>query len=154
LYRDGCHAIDLCRYLFGENQEVTKLKTKPIYDLSENDPTVSLHLKHELCDNIVMTAMDGNIASIFEFDILTNSGRYQFTNHGLQLSYWPIENNNAFGDYSALSPIPEISDTALNRALLELLQNAIEYLAGNSALRCVPKDGIMVHEIIRKVGKI
>lgn len=153
LYRDGCHAIDICNYLFGTNQSISKIDADPIIDLSEKDPTYSLHLKNAQCDNIIMTAMDGRIASIFEVDIITSTGRYQLLNFGLNFIFWPITGKNTYGDYPSFSSIPTWSNTDLNCALYEMTQSAVEFLMGNSALLCTDEDAIAVHEIIRKVGK-
>ena len=150
LKRDGCHGIDICNYLFGKNKSLkvmNKLKDNVIKDGEPGDMSLALYGRWEKCDHVIFTPVDSRDYSIFDIDILTEDGRYQFVNNGLQRVFYD-KDHSVFGDYYSLSAVPDYSQTSLNTALLKMVDNAFSVLCGWTPPICTGEDALEVHRLI------
>jgi len=152
LKRDGCHGLDICNYLFGANIILTNplLKYTGIEDGEPGDFSIPLYGAWEHCSQIIFTPVDSRDYSVFEIDVLTEAGHYQFIDNGLQLIFHG-KDQSVFGDYASLSNVPDYSQTALNIALLTLMDNAVKYLKQQSPLLCTDRDAVKVWEMMKGV---
>lgn len=150
LKRDGCHGIDICNYLFGKNKSLkvmNKLKDNVIKDGEQGDMSLALYGRWEKCDHVIFTPVDSKKYSVFEIDVLTEDGRDQFIDNGLQRVFYGKQ-KSMYGNYPALSSVPEYSQTSLNTALLNLIDNAFSVLHGWSKPICTGEDALEVHRLI------
>jgi len=151
LYRDGCHAIDFCNYIFGSFIDGYRLEGPAIIDLDDTDPTYSYHLIYEGCKNVVMTAIDGRYCSMFEFDII-NGGRIRLLNNFAKIEIYDLEKDGTYGSYSRLCQVPFVSiDTNLANTLTELVDNAVAFLNCEDVPHCTGTDALQVHKIINHI---
>lgn len=153
LLRDGCHAIDLCRYFFGEILDVKKLSTGPD-DYSPDDTTDCIWMQAERCPNIVIIPGDGRVADCFDFEIMTDKGMICLYEHGAKLFIRGIEKERVYGDYDSLTgkQIKYNFDMGFSRqALLSLYDNVAGVIEGKEKPICTVEDALIVHEIIEKV---
>ncbi len=150
LRREGSHAIDLCNYLFGICT-VEHLFGLPITDYSEDDRTFAAHLTYSGCPHVFLTPADGRQFSIFEVDILLESGRIIFYEHGLKCAIFKTMPEPVYGDYETLCYSPTTRETGLNRALWNLVDNAVAHLDEGEALLCSARDALKVHEVIERL---
>jgi len=151
LYRDGCHAIDFSRFLFGKFIQGCSLSGEGIPDYSKDDLTCSYRLTFERCGNVIMHAVDGRVGSIFEMDIITDKGRFRLVNNFAQIYFQGIEREPVYGSYSRYDPgCFNCTTTQLHRGLDFMAQNAIEVIEGHEP-KCGIDDALAVHEIIEEI---
>ncbi len=152
LRHEGCHAIDLMRYFFGECKGFYNPDVE-IIDRDENDPTVEIIGTFEKCESVIFQPCDGRKYGIFEIDICFEKCRLRFIDNGLYIEKYPINQENEWGhkslDYRLTNVIRQ--ETGLNTALYSLLDNAVNFLDGKEDLICTDKDAIAVHEILEKL---
>lgn len=145
LLRDGCHAIDLCNYLFGNILEGNILSGQPINDFSDEDLTYTIYMRYEKCDNVFMLPIDGRVCSIFEFDIFTEKGRFRFIDHGLRMEVYKYDNEKNYGNYDSMDYDKVIKfKTELNNCLMNALDSAV----GIKKFNCTMMDAVQTHIII------
>ncbi len=155
LKRDGCHAIDLCRYFFGEIEDVKKLSVGPD-DYSAEDTTDCIWMKAERCPNIVMIPSDGRIADCFDFHIMTYNGMVELLDHGGTVFYRNVRKETEYGDYYILEGKRNENfktiDLQLSKKLLLSLYNYIhEIIQGCENNLCTIQDAIETHRIIETI---
>lgn len=147
LKHEGCHALDLMRYFFG-NFRYGEILSPPLIDYSPYDMSYTVHMGFEACSHVMLTPVDGRDYSIFEIDILGKYGRVRFIEKGLKVecSYPTME--NIYMNRKTLSYGYSVFETGLNTALYNLLQNAVDYIEDqNTKLLCTIKDALEVHRI-------
>jgi len=148
LRRDGCHGIDICNYLFGANMEwINPFHHSGPEDGEPGDYSTPFYGAWRHCLQVIFTPVDSEHYSVFEIDVLTEDGRYQFINSGLQMVCYG-KDDSVYGDYSCLSPVPEYSQTELNTALLGLMDNAVQHLKQGEPLLCTGDDALNVWRLI------
>ena len=153
LMRDGCHAIDLCRYFFGDILEVKKLSTGPD-DYSKEDTTDCIWMKAERCPNIVMIPGDGRIADCFDFQIMTDKSMLCLYDHGSNVYFRKVGKEKVYGEYNSLYGKQESPRVPINfgrHALLSLYDHIYEVIQGCENNLCTIEDALEVHRIIEKV---
>lgn len=150
LYRDGCHAIDFSRFLFGKFIQGCSLSGAGIPDYSKDDLTCSYRLTFEYCDNVIMHAVDGRVGSIFEMDIITDKGRFTLVDNFAKVREYGIEREPVYGNYNRYNPEYGICNTQLHRGLDFMAQNAIDVINGFEP-KCGIDDALAVHEIIEEI---
>lgn len=153
LVRDGCHAIDICNYLFGKFLGGGILPGRRCNDYNDKDLSYPIHMVYEKCGNVFMIPCNGESFSIFEIDIVTEKGRFRFVDHGLSLEKYKVEKEKTYGLYSAMSIKPKIIKTDLSKSLYNYVDNAVQYLDWKDDILCGPDDAIEVHRIIEKLIK-
>jgi predicted dehydrogenase len=151
--RDGCHAIDLCNYLFGKFLGGGILSGRRCNDYDDNDLTYTIHMVYENCGNVFMVPGNGEAFSIFEIDIIGEKRRYRLVDHGLKLEVYKVEKEKTYGTYNAMSTDCIKLKTELPKALMNYVDNAVRYLDWKEDLLCTPDDAIEVHRIIEKLIK-
>jgi len=148
--REASHAIDLMNWFFGKCLYKKTLKSSPIHDYSNEDPTISIFFQFEKCDNIVFQPCDGRKYGIFEVDICFETCRIRFIDNGLYYEIYPITEMNEWGHKSLNYRLTDVAryETRLNIALYNLIDNAVNFLDGKENLICTAEDAIAVHEIL------
>jgi predicted dehydrogenase len=155
LVRDGCHAIDICNYLFGKFLGGGILSGRRCNDYDDKDLTYPVHMVYENCGNVFMVPGNGEAFSIFEIDIIGEKGRIRLVDHGLKLEVYKVEKEKTYGTYNAMGIDylkPRIK-TEQPKALMNYADNAVRYLDWKEDLLCTPDDAIEVHRIIEKLLK-
>jgi len=159
LHHEGCHAVDILRYFFGECTEslvedraFTIPSSEKIIDRSENDPSVYAEFEFQKCPSAVFQPCDGRLYGIFEIDICFENCRIRFIDNGLYYEMYPIAEENEWGHKSLNYRLTDVvrRETGLNIALYNLIDNAVKFLDGKEQLFCTAKDAIAVHEILEE----
>lgn len=154
LRHEGCHAIDLMRYFFGECLTSDSNYALSIIDRDKNDPSIPISFTFLKCGSVTFQPCDGRQYGIFEVDICFEKARLRFIDNGLYLEQYPINEENEWGhkslDYSLTNVIR--TETGLNTALYELINNAVRFLDGKEDLICTASDAVKVHEILEGLG--
>jgi len=147
---EGCHAVDLIRYFFGECLVTQFLRGQAFNDRTDMDLTVPVHLSFEKCRNVIFQPCDGRKYGIFEIDICFENARYRFIDNGLFFERYPILEENEWGHKSLNYRLTSVirQETGLNTALYDLVDNAVNFLDGNADLLCTDDDAIEVHKIL------
>jgi predicted dehydrogenase len=155
LVRDGCHAIDLCNYLFGKFIGGEILPGRRVNDYDDKDLTYPVHMVYENCGNVFMVPGNGEAFSIFEIDITGERGRYRLVDHGLKIETYQVEKEKTYGTYNAMSIdyIEPREKTELPKALMNYVDIAVRFMPIKEDLLCTPDDAIEVHRIIEKLIK-
>lgn len=152
-FHDGCHAIDLMNYFFGECISARRIRPSKIVDRDVNDPTISIAMNYEKCDSVIFQPCDGREYGIFEIDICCRKNRYRLIDNSLYIERYPIIDENEWGHkalgYSLTSVIRQ--ETGLNTALYNLISNAVAFLNKKVELLCLPEDAIKVHDIMKEI---
>ena len=157
LRREGCHAIDLMRYFFGECwdsyielRDIGVNERRYIIDRSKDDPSVYANFEFEKCPNVVFQPCDGRNYGIFEIDICFEKGRLRFIDNGLYVEKYPVVEENEWGHKSLGYKLTSIirQETGLNVALYNLIDNAVKFLDEEEDLICTAEDAVKVHKII------
>jgi len=145
LKRDGCHAIDLMRYFFGEFIDGKRLSTG-FNDYDMNDLTASYFMQFERCDNVHFVPVDSLGFSIFEIEILSENGRHILSSNGAILETQGKTIDGTYGDYMSLNGQKYSSTTNLHNMLLDMVNSVIK-----DEKLCMVQDAIEVHKIIEVV---
>ena len=147
---EGCHAIDLMRYFFGECYNSHHLSNIHFIDRDINDPTIPISFLFEKCGNVVFQPCDGRLYGIFEIDICFEKCRIRLIDNGLYYEMYPITEKNEWGHKSLNYRLTDVlrRETGLNIALYNLIDNAVNYLDGKQELICTAEDAVAVHEIL------
>lgn len=149
IVHNGSHALDLARFLFGEATLVQALGCK--YDYSPEDPTLSGYLRFELCPEIFLQGLDERLFTFFEFDLITDMGRYLVNEDGFRISRFKIREHPHYRCQSL--GMAKISDTGHDRAGYYLADNVAKVLSGESAPRCTAQDSLRAHELARDLTR-
>ena len=153
LRHEGCHAIDLMRYFFGEFMD-KDIEDNPYYDViidrDENDPTIFAKFSFEKCNYVVFQPCDGRKYGIFEIDICFEETRLRLIDNGLYVEQYHINEENEWGHKSLNYNLTNIirKETGLITALYNVIDNAVQYLDGNEDLICTIDDALEVQEIL------
>lgn len=139
LKHSGSHMVDLCRFLFGEVEEV-----KPSYnfrDYTISDKSVGGFLRFKKCPQFYLMIADARKYEIFELDIVFEKARIRLyeINTGVKISWQNVKKNNEYKDYKKLGE-PKILETKTKQVMFNLIDNAVKYLDGKEPLRCGVKD--------------
>lgn len=153
LKHEGCHALDLMRYFFGECVATQPLHGEALNDRSDTDLTTPIWFQFEKCRNVAFQPCDGRKYGVFEIDICFENGRYRFIDNGLFVERYPILEENEWGHKSLNYRLTSVvrQETGLNTALYCLVDNAVNFLDGNADLICAADDAIEVHKILEGV---
>jgi len=150
ILHNGSHLIDLVRYLFGEVRSFEALYS--ISDHKKGDVSVAGFLKFERCPQFYLTVGDERKYSIFELDILLEKRRLRFFDSGLFLSTQTMERDPLFKGFYSLGK-PVIHKTSLTKALLALINNAINHLEYGEPLICDMEEAFKTEKICQSLLK-
>jgi predicted dehydrogenase len=148
LYRDGCHAIDICNFIFGKNLGGSVLPGRRANDYDDKDLSYPIHMVYEKCGNVFMIPGDGRAHSIFEIDIIFEKVRIKFVDHGLKMEVYNVEPEKTYGSYKSLSENHKTIKTHLNNALYNYVDNAVKFLDEKEQLICTAKDAVETQGIL------
>ena len=163
LMRDGSHAIDLCRWFFGEFEYGSVIpeftegwamhKSPPITDFSTEDPTYAAHMAFDKCPHVFFCPSDGRKFGLFEIHIMTEKGRVSLVdNSGTMAIAHPVL-EPTYGDYYSLPSSNRFFKTHLHTAMMELVDNVVDNLDNERLLLCSGLDALIVHQIYEEVVK-
>jgi predicted dehydrogenase len=153
LYRDGCHAIDICNFLFGKNLGGSVLPGRRANDYDDKDLSYPVHMVYEKCGNVFMIPGDGRAHSIFEIDIIFEKVRIKFVDHGLKMETYNVEPEKTYGSYKSLSTNHKTIKTGLHNALYNYVDNAVKFLDGKEQLICTAKDAVETQMILEDLTR-
>lgn len=144
ILNNGSHAIDLCRFLFGDliNGHIVHSKI----DYSEKDPTMSLVLEFERCKEVYLQACDERHYSIFELDVCHKNGRTVFEEFGHKKKEFIIRNHPIYAGYYDLEEKTPNS-TGMALAMQRMVDNASDFLSGKESLVCTDTDALYAQSI-------
>jgi predicted dehydrogenase len=159
LIHDGCHGLDLCRYLFGEYIEGQLFKNSSIADRDENDPTYAAHLTFENCPHVFLSPCDGRLYKVFQLEIMTEKGKIVLSQHGMYIDFYPLIDEPIWGGFEILSKdLESRKQTQLNKSLEYLVADSVIklYCITTNQFRseeiiCTAQDALKVHKIIENL---
>ena len=131
LLHNGSHAIDLLRYLFGNVNKFERFSV--CYDFISTDPSISGRLVFSVGEVFLLIGNE-KYYSIFEIDLLFEKARYKFTNSGLDIEIYYVENDLVFENYKALM-LKEKRPSTLNKALSLMWDDVAYTLCNNLKMR-------------------
>lgn len=150
LLHNGSHAIDLLRYIFGNVVKSEKFST--CYDFISTDPSISGRLEFSFGEVFLLIGNE-NFYSTFEIDLLFEKARYKFTNSGLDIEIYLVENDPVFENYKALI-LKEKRSSTLNKALRLMWDEVANSLSNNIEMRNSAEEAlqsqILCDELINK----
>jgi len=149
LKRDGCHAIDIFNWVLGEY--MTGERAGEISDYSPDDPSYHLELQYEKCYLTDMVAVDSRSYGLFEIEFVTEKGIISFTKWGQHIHISTPETEKTYGQYQSLIRSKIFIPSGLNMALLNMVQNAVDFLNGKANLKCTVEDALKVHKILDRI---
>lgn len=154
LKREASHAIDLCNWFFGDctRGRIAEVDVRHLLtDYSHDDPTYAVYLEYANCPHVFFSPADGRHFSIFEVDILLEGGRITLIEYGLKYNLYSTKPEPTYGDYLTLSYEGKTFETGLNRALLSLVDNAVDHLDTGKPLLCGAEEALRVHEVLERL---
>jgi predicted dehydrogenase len=106
--RDGSHAMAFFSNLFGNVKDFAFVLRNGLDDYSNSDKTYTVAMQFDDCDHVVLRAMDGRVADIFEIDLIGEKGRLQYTDHGRKITVYKHKEETYFTDaqYNSVSEFP------------------------------------------------
>lgn len=152
LKHEGCHAINLCLFLFGKFQggELMQPNHYRIPDRDPDDPTLAAYLSFERCPHVFLSPCDGRQYKVFQLEIMTEKGKIILSHHGLFIEFYDAIKDNIWGDFNVLS-----KDVNLNKTIRTDLDKSFVYL-GIEILNMLYNpyysdsvhDALMTHQIL------
>ena len=131
---NGCHLVNLMRFLFGEIEQVEPVGRTDTRFL-END--FSLHARVVFSSGAegLLVALDqpGYAYSIFDLDIFGTKGRVRITANGARAELYSARQDPRFTNFKTLDPAAEIFESTYDRAMLE---------AGTDLVRLLREPGV------------
>lgn len=152
--RDGCHAIDLLNYVFGQSIGMLIHHDTAIDDGEPGDKTYDIRLNYERCPDVQMVGVDSRKYGLFELEFITAKGIIHFHDWGKYINIYPPDEEETFGQYKSLSRKSHLCKklgTSLNTAMLHMADNCVRYLSDGERLLCTAEDAIRVHRILENV---
>jgi len=133
ILHSGSHIIDLARFFFGEVRN-----SRPLFkrnDYKKEDQTLGVFLEFQNCEQFYLIAGDCRQYDLFEFDIVGEKGRICFTDLGFKYFEQKVIADPVFKGYKILSQ-PAIKKTNLEKAMLNLVDNAVQHIEIGQPLIC------------------
>lgn len=150
ILNNGSHAIDLCLFLFGSFVDAKILNSR--IDFREEDPTVSLFLQFERCDEVFLQACDERFYSIFEMDICYEKGRTTFEQFGHVQKSRSTRPDPIYPGYTDLTE-GDIVSTGMELSLKYLIDNVNDFLSKGSSLICTGNDALLSQKLCNQFLK-
>jgi predicted dehydrogenase len=124
LTHNGSHGIDLIRMWLGEPLFAQGRPSAWAYD---GDATYFAEFEMPQGCIVRFDAFDESIATVFEFDLMTERARIQFSRGGLQWSFSDVAPNPLYPTHRNFRPVPR-ADAAFAAPMLDCLTNAVQNL--------------------------
>jgi len=149
--RDACHAIDICRFFFGEFKDGMILNPDhAIFDYSAEDPTYNAFMSFDRCSHVDLAAVDGRKYDVFDIEIWTETGKILITEHGKTVKYFKPIPEPTYGNYNTLDLFADTRNTYLHKTMLDELNDAILLWKGEEIPHaCTVKDAVECQKIIK-----
>lgn len=126
IVHNGSHAIDLCRYLFGELKSFSVHHR--VYDYKADDPTTGAFLTFERCPQFYLVAGDERAYSSFEFDVVGEKKRATIVNEGFEfLTTEEVRPDPIYAGYRILKALPR-KKMLWDQALYDAVGHAVRHL--------------------------
>lgn len=157
LRRDGCHAVEIFNYVFGQPRGLLVDHSSRIDDGGDpGDASYNLHLEYEACRSVHMVAADSRAWGAFEIEFICEKGVVSFVDWGKTVVVRTADNEETFGQYKALRwPAKLVEKTGLKTAMLHMADNCVRHLRdGVPHLFCTSADAVAVHQILEQVKPI
>ena len=154
---EACHAIDMvCNLLGIQHQDELEIKILPyqLKDGHEGDPSLTVHMVHDKCKNIVFLPSDGKHHSIFEIEIHCDAGKFILENHGALLRHIKVVQEKIYGNYYNLdSDYFKVEKTNIHTALFGLTENVLGCINKTQEPECSISDAVLVQQILENIMK-
>jgi predicted dehydrogenase len=132
IQHNGCHALDLVRYLCGEIIDYTILTR--VHDYYEDDPSISVQLITSMSSNIVLQALDESCFTHFEVDVMTTGSRFIIDSDHTQMRSFSVKQDTGIPPGKRLIE-NKIEHIAHHTGLDYLLSHAIECIESGNQMR-------------------
>ena len=145
---NGSHLIDLALYLFGE-----AVNLKAFYcleDYASDDKSVAGFLQFVNCPQFHLQIFDQRKYSIFEMDILFEKSRIRLVDFGFKILSQKVEKNPLYAGYYSLSKEAR-QKTKLDKALLNLVDNAILHIQEGAPLICSINEALKTQKVCEQL---
>ena len=141
---NGSHIFDLLRMLIGEIKD--GVPAEIIHDQYDDDPSIAGSLFFDSGKSFNLLAVDCNLYSIFELDLLFEKGRVRILDSGLEIEEYIVGENILFKGYYDLV-LGSKYETSYGLALYNAADNIKKYLENSESLKCTVTDGIRAMEV-------
>ena len=142
---NGSHLINLLLFLFGDIK-VCRSLDRPLLDWSSADPTGSALLQTSDGGTIGVWAVDSQLLTIFELDLLFENARVRMTNSGQTLEIQIVVADPLFAGYRILGPSESFA-TELFQSLKYARQNILDILNGTASSLSPVEDALRTHRL-------
>ena len=154
LQRDGCHGLDLFRYLLGECIGVTNAYNTPYKVKDEGDSDYRARLAFERCHYVDLVPIPTSAFSVFQMEFITTRGIFNLHTNGQYLEHLPVAPEGTYGNYPALKWIgTHRQHTDLDNVMTYMAEHCSQILQGNEKPKCTFEDGLAVHRIIEDIRR-
>jgi len=153
LKRDGCHAIDLANWFFGDCVSIERHSRFEIDDYSKNDLTIPLIAEYERCSLVTFNPCDGRKYSIFELELLTEKGKISIYESGQKIMLVKPSADNVYGKYNSMKYDLNVKviDTNLKSCLMNLYKEVYDCLTVDDGISCTIINALRVHKVIESI---
>jgi len=141
---NGSHLVDLIRFLLGEVSTTSTFGS--IRDWKDDDPSCSAVLRLACGGQFVMQAMDCRCYTIFEADLLFETGRIRLVDAGFLLEISGLEESPRYSNYQVLTG-GTLSPTRMTVSLADAAQSLYDHLTADIQLLCTGDDGLSALKI-------
>lgn len=148
IQHNGSHMIDILNYLVGDIHEYEK-PLHILQDFEEDDAScdVTLRIKNGFFH---MTAINSNIVTIFELDLLFEKARVRILDGGKMIEIYRVKESQEYkGYYNYVLEEGRVVD--YSNAMRGLVQNALGYLENNNKILCTLEDGLNVLNVCSQI---
>ncbi|MGE5505656.1 MAG: Gfo/Idh/MocA family protein [Actinomycetota bacterium] len=148
LRHNGVHALDLARLLFGEVGEAVALDRRA--DHWPDDPTVAAFLRCQRCPQVFLQALDERCFTLFELDVVSESGRWIVDGDHRRLRRWEVRDGLGIPPGRRLVEVEE-RQTGHQFALVELYANLAAVLFDGARPRCGGDEAVAAERLVQEL---
>jgi predicted dehydrogenase len=148
LMHDGCHALDLMNWWFGDI--LSCVVTNTIRDYEDN-VSYGFAARYQYCPQVTFTPVDSKKVGLFEIDIITDIGTYSLIGNGTKLCMRPVVTGDAWGDYPSLGLTTSKNTTQLTSAMTYMYKNVVAHLKGKTDIMCTGNDAMKVWSAYNRI---
>jgi len=148
---NGTHMIDLLSFLLGEIR-VDEVFCR-ITDHFEDDPTCTFRLDIPDGKPFYMQAVDCNLYTIFELDLLFERKRIRIVDSGFKIEYYDTLNSDMFAGYRYLG-LERTIDTSLDKALKCAADHVYSCLVSGFESVSTGNEALKALKIARRVQEL
>ena len=149
LMHDGCHALDLMNWWFGDI--ISCIRTNEIID-SQHGTSYGFAANYQRCPQVIFTPVDSKEVGLFEIDIISAAGLQSLSSNGSRYRTRSVKQGDAWGDYPSLSNVlTKTFKTQLTSAMELLYNNIVSHLQYYKPLHCTDVDAAKVWRAYDKI---